>query len=306
MMVKTVLVTGVNGFIGSHVAALLGKSHRVYGTGGAPACSVPLAGYRQMVLPDQQLAAFMRQVRPDVVVHCAGRGSIPFSVNHPAEDFDAGPRLVAHVLDSMRRAAVPARFFFPSSAAVYGNPERLPVSEDAPLCPVSPYGCHKVLSEKLISQYHSLYGIEYVVLRVFSCYGEGLSKQLLWDAAVKACAGRVELSGTGEETRDFIHVHDLARLAELLMLRDVSCVTLNAASGRQVSVKELAGLLMRGLEADVPVLFSGALRQGDPLRWQADVARMQSLGFEPHISLEEGVRRFARWFRQQGARRNGS
>ncbi|UZP66891.1 NAD-dependent epimerase/dehydratase family protein [Desulfovibrio mangrovi] len=296
-MKKTVLVTGVNGFIGSNVARVLGADCRVVGIGrsaGKPDDS--LDGYRQMALPDPGLADLLRDLRPDAVIHCAGRGSVPFSINNPAADFDAGPRLVTHVLDAMRLAGIRARFFFPSSAAVYGNPKSLPVAETSPLQPISPYGYHKVLSESIIQQYCQLYGQEYVILRVFSCYGEGLAKQLLWDAAVKATEGTLELFGTGEETRDFIHVHDLAHVVSLLIAQETANAVLNVAGGRQVSVREIVELLVRKLELDVPVHFNGQVRTGDPLRWQADISRLKSLGGGTSLSLEEGVQRFAEWF----------
>lgn len=296
-MRRTVLVTGVNGFVGGNVARALGASCRVVGTGcsaGAPDAS--LDGYRQMELPDPCLTDLLREWRPDVVVHCAGRGSVPFSTRNPAADFDAGPRLVAHVLEAMRLSGIGARFVFPSSAAVYGNPQTLPVTETSPLRPISPYGYHKVLSEVVIRQYYELYGQEYAVLRIFSCYGEGLAKQLLWDVACRARTGAVELFGTGEETRDFIHVHDLARAVEVLIAGETGDLTVNVAGGRQVSVREIAQLLLREMGADVPLRFNGQVREGDPLRWEADISRLRDQGFCPELSLEEGVRRFARWY----------
>ncbi|MFV0350131.1 MAG: NAD-dependent epimerase/dehydratase family protein [Halodesulfovibrio sp.] len=300
-MKKTVLVTGVNGFIGSNVARVLSADCRVIGIGRSAGNSdASLYGYRQMVLPDPGLVDLLREQRPDVVVHCAGRGSVPFSISNPAADFDAGPRLVAHVLDAMRRADIDARFIFPSSAAVYGNPRSLPVAEACPLQPISPYGYHKVLSENIIQQYHQLYGQTYAILRIFSCYGEGLAKQLLWDAAVKATEGNLELFGTGEETRDFIHVHDLAHVVSLLIERKTDNVVLNAAGGRQVSVREIVGTLVQKLGLDVPVRFNGQVRAGDPLRWQADISLLRSLGGGTPLSLEEGVQRFADWFNATG------
>ena len=124
-----------------------------------------------------------------------------------------------------------ARLLLVSSAAVYGDPERLPVSEDAPLAPISPYGRHRAEAEEVALQS----GAPVVIARVFSAYGEGLRRQVLWDVAQRALVGGpVELSGTGEETRDFVHARDVAAAISAIAQRSAfDGEIVNVATGRR-------------------------------------------------------------------------
>lgn len=299
-MQKTILITGVNGFIGSHAASHLIKKHRVIGIGTSDQPVIDTLGdYKKMILPDSSLSDYLQAQKPDAVLHCAGQGSVPLSVENPEADFMAGPQLVMHVLDSLRRSKIRSTFIFPSSAAVYGNPETLPVSEEAPLRPISPYGFHKVISENILREYYELYDQPYLCMRIFSCYGEGLKKQLLWDAAVKAGHGGLQLFGTGGETRDFIHVNDLAGIVSLLITNEITNTTLNVANGVQISVREIIETLMSSLNLDVPIHFNQEQREGDPLFWEADISRLSKLGFISKVPLQDGVRRFAKWYLKQ-------
>lgn len=295
---RRVLVTGVTGFIGSHVGALLAERHNVVGT-GRKACSLAFP-YWQTDLGgeefEEQLAAF----RPEVIVHCAGPSSVQASIQDPRADFRAGPELLMRLYDSVRKSGLRPFVIQISSAAVYGDPATLPVSEDAPMHPLSPYGWHKEMAELAGREYADGCGIPGLALRVFSCYGEGQRKLLLWDAAKKLSSGTAAFFGTGRETRDYLHVRDLARLV-LLLAEDPPAEgfrAVNAGSGQAVSVERVITLLRQALDReDVALVFNGDARRGDPRFWQADARRLSELGFSPEIGLEEGLAAYARWFR---------
>jgi nucleoside-diphosphate-sugar epimerase len=233
----------------------------------------------------------MREAEPKLVVHCAGPASVPASLGNPAADRAGAVDVLAAVIERMGRA----RLVLISSAAVYGQPEQLPIAEDAPLAPVSPYGRHRVEAEGLAGAS----GVPLVIARVFSAYGEGLRRQVLWDIARRALdAGTVELSGTGEETRDFVHARDVAG-AVCAMVRSGAFEgeVVNVATGVETSIAELAELMTRELGAG-GARFSGAVRPGDPTRWRANVTRLRGLGFEPTTRIEDGARAYARWVRE--------
>ncbi|MBZ4685537.1 MAG: UDP-glucose 4-epimerase [Desulfomicrobiaceae bacterium] len=302
-MKKSILITGVNGFIGSNIAKTLISSFRVFGIGRSNKAKNTLEDYKKIELPDVSFHKILKKWKPNFVIHCAGYGSVPFSTENPTADFDAGPRLVSHVLDAIRVSGIKADFVFPSSAAVYGNSQCLPITETAPLRPISPYGYHKLLSENIIRQYHELYGQNYLILRIFSCYGEGIRKQLLWDIAWKAQSESIELFGTGDETRDFIHVYDLAQAVKILITNEIKNIAINAASGKQISVRYLAQLLLQQLGKNIPLRFNGKIREGDPLYMEADISLLRTQGFLPKLSLEQGVGRFAQWYLMECAQR---
>jgi UDP-glucose 4-epimerase len=158
-----------------------------------------------------------------------------------------------------------------------------------------------MIGETMCRDYAARGALATAVLRIFSVYGPGLRRQLLWDVAQKALAGPVvTLSGTGEETRDFVHVEDLMAAIDAVAARgpeDGSAV--NVASGRSVTTAEVSRLLVEGLGTGARVEFDGRARPGDPPRWSADVGRLRALGFEPRVPLEDGVRGYASWILAQ-------
>src|SRR5207248_3256916 len=127
-----------------------------------------------------------------------------------------------------------------SSAAVYGQPDRLPVGETAPLRAISPYGEHRVVCETLLRDS----GLPAVVARVFSAYGEGLRRQVLWDICAKAInSAEVALDGTGDESRDFVHAEDVAAAVVVLIRKaDFGGEPYNVATGVETRIGELARL----------------------------------------------------------------
>lgn len=295
-----VLVTGATGFIGRHVVEALTPWHVVVGLASSIYPS-PRDAVRhvRMTLPHPDLEVLVSSLRPDVVVHCAGVASVGLSMHSPGVDFQSGPPVVFQLFDAIRKAGLDTKVVLLSSAAVYGDPQRLPVSEDTVRAPISPYGWHKGMCEDIAHEFHATYGIQSAVLRIFSCYGAGLRKQLLWDAGHKLLGGAFSFDGTGEETRDFIHVRDVAAFVARLVEGWPSggCVVCNVASGHATKIVDLLSLLPEafGYSGDAPA-FTGHVRGGDPLHWCADIARARSMGLAPAVTLEEGVRDYAKWF----------
>lgn len=291
------LVTGAAGFLGSAiVAALAAEGHDVLGVDRIAA----LQGIRSRILalPGADLEAVLAEERPSLIVHAAGPASVGASIEDPAADFAGSVVVTASLLDAVRRTVPEARVVLLSSAAVYGNPASLPVGEDARLAPLSPYGFHKTVVESLGREYAVVYGLKTASLRIFSAYGAGLARQLLWDVCEKASVGgAVRLFGTGEETRDFIHVDDVASAVLAVAARaPMTGEAYNVASGTETSVREIASQLVAAVALGTPVEFTGEARAGDPLRWRADISRLRALGFVPARTLEDGLAEYAAWY----------
>jgi UDP-glucose 4-epimerase len=218
-------------------------------------------------------------------------------MEQPAADFRDTTALTFEILDGLRQNAPGCRFVLLSSAAVYGNPAALPVSEEDSIQPLSPYGYHKRQCELLCEEFSRIYGLKTASVRIFSAYGPGLRRQVVWDICQKILGTReLKLHGTGSESRDFIHAADVARaLSTIVEHADCEGEIYNLASGREVTIAELAGLLLEQLDGAITPAFDGKVRAGDPCNWRADVSRLAALGFTPEIPLEQGVREVAAW-----------
>jgi UDP-glucose 4-epimerase len=305
-LVKSVLVTGVAGFIGRYVARLFSEQGwSVIGIDNAPPENAPVANlssYHRLYLPDVGLLGdVLKHEAPQVCIHCAGRASVGLSVTDPAADFHANTVLTFEVLNALRLHAPSCRFIFLSSAAVYGNPATLPINETQSPSPLSPYGFHKWQCEQLCIEFSKIYGLPTASLRIFSAYGPGLRRQVLWDICHKAIVqNRVTLQGTGNESRDFIHALDIARA--LLVIATTATMQgepYNLAAGKEVSIADLANMILRALEYSFSPQFDGIVPTGNPLNWQADISKIEALGFVTSVPLEKGVRTFANWCRAE-------
>lgn len=284
----TVLVTGGAGYIGSHtVHALVDAGERVVVldnlstgfTSALPAPLLPIVGD----CGDQELvASLIADNGIDAIIHFAGSTVVPESVKNPLGYYGNNTANSRALIEAAVAAAVP-HFIFSSTAAVYGNPARMPVDEDDPTVPLSPYGWSKLMTEVMLRDTSAAHPLRHVALRYFNVAGAdpklrtGLSTPgatHLIKVAVETALGRrprLDVYGTDYPTpdgtcvRDFIHVSDLARahLAALDYLRGGgTSLTLNCGYGRGYSVREVIEAVRRAVGHPFPVNFA-ARRDGD-------------------------------------------
>jgi UDP-glucose 4-epimerase len=202
------------------------------------------------------------------------------------------------VLDTIRKNQPACKYLHISSAAVYGNPLRLPVQETDIVAPVSPYGFHKWMSEIVCTEYFKLYDLRIAVMRPFSLYGNGLRKQLLWDLSNKLSkSDKTELYGTGNETRDFINITDLCTVVDLIAVHGrFENESYNVANGIQTSIRQIADLFEASFPGKKSISFTGERNTHDPLQWHADNSKIKQLGFSPAVKLENGVQDYIQWY----------
>lgn len=280
------LITGVHGFIGGSVARFAAaRGHEVVGVGRARPGATTLPVRVLSADGESALRELVEMFAPDAILHAAGKASVGASLAQPREDFDGAVLTWIELLEAVRRSSRRPRLLLPSSAAVYGNPVTLPVREDAPTRPISPYGFHKLTSELLAEEYAACFGLDIVVARLFSVFGPAQRRLLAWELfdQLAGPAPQVVLQGTGRETRDFLHVDDVAEAALRILEQHGAArgeaghaEILNVASGEELSVLELASLTRELLGAHKEVTCLGAPRPGDPRRWCADVTRLHA------------------------------
>jgi UDP-glucose 4-epimerase len=305
----SVWVTGARGFIGSHlVSELAAAGHCVHGIGhGAlEETECTRLGLQSWINGEIEAANLdaLAAVHglPSAIFHLAGGSSVGLAIAHPFEDFSRTVTSTARLLEWLRVHSPQSRLIAASSAAVYGSGHSGPISEQAALTPMSPYGQHKLMMEQLCRSYAMSYGIGSTVVRLFSVYGAGLRKQLLWDVCsrLEENSRELVLGGTGEEIRDWCDVRDVVRLlgafAELPQAESFRVI--NGGSGQAMRVSEIAKLLAEHW-GKVSLRFSGNVRAGDPLSLLADDAALRATGFAWRVRPEQGIADYVRWFRDR-------
>jgi UDP-glucose 4-epimerase len=281
-----IAVTGADGFLGSWITREL----------RARGIEVFALGKDYFEMDSEILKSVLQNFAPTTIVHAAGPSSVNLSMARPLADFRRSVVGIYEVLEAVRAACPQALILYLSSAAVYGDPETLPIAESAPTRPLSPYGFHKLASELALREYHEIYGLRSVSLRIFSAYGEGLRRQLLWDVCQKGLRGNFVLQGDGSQTRDFVHASSVAEAIVVLAGQSGTIPPiLNLASGEEVSVAQAASWICEELGVRVGPRYDGKAPAGNPQRWRGNAELLKSFGWSPKICAEAGIRAFARW-----------
>jgi UDP-glucose 4-epimerase len=214
----------------------------------------------------------------------------------PGADFRDSVLGSLQLLERIADISPSSKIVFCSSAAVYGNQSTSYLSETDCPAPVSAYGTHKLIIELLLKQKCQQLGLHGAIVRLFSVYGEGLRKQLLWDACQKLQRGEHAFMGSGDEVRDFIHVNDAVETL-LLAAKKASpdCPIVNGGTGQATTVRTLLEQLAECLGAPKPS-FNGRVNSDNPVHLCADSRLLESWGFVPRISLTKGVADYGKWF----------
>lgn len=299
------LVTGGAGFIGSNLVKQLLDD----------GCSVTildnlLSGYRENLdalgaarfiegdVRDEEAVA--RAVDgAEVVFHLAASVGNKRSIDHPVVDAEINLIGTIRVLEACRKARV-RKIVASSSAGIFGELKTLPIREDHPIEPDTPYGASKLAEEKVCLAYAKLYDLEAVCLRYFNVYGPNQRFDAYGNVipifAFQMLRGEpLTIFGDGEQTRDFVNVRDVVQAnLKAAETRGVSGA-FNIASGGRITINHLVELL-RDAAGIQPVVKFGPPRPGDVRDSLADIsAARQAIGFEPAVTLEAGLREYMAW-----------
>ena len=302
---KQAVVTGAYGFLGRHVAKVFSENgFSVTGLGHGTWIRSEwqqwgLSEWHPCNITMESLNTYVQQ--PDVVIHCAGSGSVGYSLTHPLQDYERTVSTTITMLEFLRLHSSKTLFVYPSSAAVYGIAEKLPIAESAPLNPISPYGVHKKIAEEICQSYAHHFSIPVAIARFFSLYGPPLRKQLLWDVCKKIENDELYFYGTGKEIRDWLYVTDAAKLLLTLSYNaSMSAPIINGGTGIGTPVSEIINRIINTMDRPGIPHFSQQPKSGDPQGYIADIQKSSSYNWIPEISLETGIDEYVHWF-QSGA-----
>lgn len=293
-----ILIIGSRGFIGSHcVDYFKSKGFEVW---QADVTESSDSNFYKIERKNSDFALPFIENQFDVCINASGSAHVGFSFENPSKDFELNVANVQKILVAIRDYNSDCKFINFSSAAVYGNPQFLPITENSICKPLSPYGFHKWQSELLLTEYHKFFGLNTVSLRVFSAYGPGLKKQLFWDLYQKSLLSDViSLFGTGTETRDFIYIDDLLQIIDLVIQNSTfQGSSYNVASNTETTIAEAANVFINAFSPEKEVIFNGEIKIGDPNNWLADMEILKEKGFKPQFDLSLGLKKYAAWLKE--------
>jgi nucleoside-diphosphate-sugar epimerase len=307
--VASYLVTGGAGFIGSHLAEeLLRRGHRVRvvdslitGKRGNLA-SIPAAEFMEGDLAETDVAA-RAAAGMDYVLHQAAIPSVPRSVDDPATTNRANITATLNILVAARDAGV-KRLVYAGSSAAYGDTPTLPKHEDMPTRPLSPYALQKLVGEQYCQMFTQLYGFPTVTTRYFNVFGPRQDPGSPYSGVISLFATALlggttpVIHGDGEQTRDFTYIANVVDgVLRACEAPNVAGAVINVATGQRTSLNGLLRVLSRLARVEVHPVYKAA-RVGDVRDSQADISKARALlGYEPVVSLEDGLQRTLDWCR---------
>ncbi len=304
------MVTGGAGFIGSHISDLLvAARHEVvvidslWSQGGGRRENLPeRASLVHMDIRDQELGRVFMDFKPEVVYHEAAQHSVAISAKDPVYDAQVNVIGLINVLQSAVKAET-RKVIFAASAAQYGSPKKLPVTEDSPMLPESPYGITKLIAEHYLRYFKADYGLDYTALRYGNVYGPRQDPN--GEAGVIAIFIGHFLSGEGvridwdgEQTRDYVYVEDVAA-ANIVALEKGSGQSFVIGTGKKTSVNQLYDALVKITGFKAPIEHAPK-RAGDVRSVVFDPARAKSeLGWTAKYKLLDGMRKTVEYFKER-------
>ena len=295
---KKVMVTGGAGFIGFHLSKALSSLTNdltIYdnlSSGKIENVSdVPEAKFVKGDILD--LKTLLSQEKMDLIYHLAAQVVVPYSMENPMEDFDTNAKGTLCVLEKARKDD--AKVVFASSAAVYGNPSVFPTPESYGFHPFSCYGLSKVVGEQYCQMYREQYGLDIVITRFANVYGSrchGVIHDFL-DKLIKD-PNKLEIIGTGQQCRDFVHVSDLVdALIKVGSMDSAVGEVYNLGFGKTTSILELSKMMLSimGLENKTIVTTTNVSWHGDVTKIWFDITKAKKeLNWNPKVSLEDNIK----------------
>lgn len=301
-----ILVTGGAGFIASNIVdAYIAAGHQVVVmddlSSGKRENLNPQARFVEMDICSPQVAELMEEVAPEIINHHAAQIDVRKSVSDPIFDAKVNIQGALNLLEAAVKAGTRRFIFSSSGGCIYGEPETLPVAENCPMLPLSPYGITKMCLEHYLRFYRDIHGLDHVVLRYGNVFGPRQDPH--GEAGVVAIFSLAMLNGKtptifgdGTQERDYVFVEDVVR-ANLLALEAPGGHSINIGTGRGTSVNQLYAVLQK-LTGFTPQAQRGPARPGELARiaLECSLAR-RVLGWQPQVSLEEGLSRTVEHFR---------
>lgn len=295
LKIEKAVVTGAAGFIGQAlVKYLVNEGAEVIAVDRLP---IDLTGCDVHQVDITERSALDDLLYNDTVLfHLAANASVAGSVIDPRNDFHDNIYSLLEVFESARKKG--CKVIFPSTASIFDSSNALPLLEKAYVKPTSPYAAAKVAGEAYCASYHRSFGLSINIARMFSVYGVGMNRFAIHDLIQKIQNNKkeIELLGDGNQIRDYLYIDDVVRGLVIIAANGVPGEDYNLASGIAVKLIDLAYNIAALMNLpDIKVVPTGKSFPGDVPKWFADISKIREIGFEPEVSLEDGLKKTIDW-----------
>lgn len=298
-MKKKILITGSHGYIAKNIAKKLRNNFNVYGIGRGKWKKKDYKkwGYLDQINGDLTKKNLSRyNFKFDFIIHCAGSRLVGLTRK---VDFINNVKSTISLIDFIKKNQSKTKIIFMSSYSIYGNDYKNLISENFSTKPVSVYAINKKKAENLLLNFSKKNKSHLMILRIASLYGNGLKKQLIYDACLKISKGLNNFYGTGREKRDFIHISDLVNIVLYFCIKGFSNVNIiNCGSGKGRQIKDVIKLISSSFKMRKKIIFNRKKLNSNPIKLISNIRKLKKIGLKPNKDFRIGVKQYVKWFKR--------
>ena len=292
-MAKKILVTGGNGYIGSH---LIGY----YQNGDYEIHSLDLSKISKNAVDKYSCLDItnkngLKRIKDtyDIIFHCAGSASVPSSVENPQKDFMINAYGTLNMLEFARKSNS-GTFILLSTVTVFDTNNRLPLTEQSLRKPTSPYGAAKLAAESYCQCYYRTYGLDTRIARIFNIYGPKLKRLFVYDMIqkIKFNNHKIIFKGSGKQIRDYLYISDVIQALNVIAKEGKVGEDYNVCSGEKITLLEINSILLELLnKSHLQIELDGKTGAGDIEKWFGIPEKLERIGFKKKMDLIEGLKK---------------
>lgn len=291
---EPIVISGVNGFLGSHLSEFFIKNHiKIYGICHGSSQIPDVEKIHDDILSIQNI--------PDdvsTILHFAALTDIEYCEKNPNQCFEINVNGTKNMLDLARKND--SKFIFASSSHVYGKPKSLPIDENFSLNPLSVHAKSKVEAESICEEYAQLYGLKIIIIRTFSIYGpRSPSYSIIYRIINQILKNHKIVLGNLQTKRDFLYISDFLSAINLLLETNLNgCNKFNIGYGKSISIQDLCNKLFRISQKKLPLESDSTLiRNNDIIELVCNNSKLKQLGWTPDLTIDEGLSQAFQWFK---------
>ena len=299
-MKKKILITGSQGYIARNIAKKFKKKNFYVcgiGRGNWKKKDYKKWGYSDQInaeLTKKNLSKY--NFKFDLIIHCAGSGVVGLKRK---VDFNNNVKSTKFLINYIKKTQTKSKIIFMSSYSVYGNNFKNSISEKFETKPFSIYAINKQKAENLLLNFSKKYRLDLMILRIASLYGNGLKKQLIYDACSKISQGLNDFYGTGREKRDFIHISDLVNIVLFFCTKGFSNINIiNCGSGKGRLIKDVLKLISINFKMRNKIIFNKIKLNSNPVNLISNIDQLKKIGFKPNKDFRIGIKQYVKWFKK--------